>query len=294
MGSLKRVSTLGTAGVVAMIAATSGVAQSSGVMSTGTATPTEQLLTSRFDVDLGAYVVSSKINGSLRGTIQNETGIDFSQVFGTDANQTRFRAGALWRITQRQGLRFSYFDNDVTHTRNITQEITWGDNTYHAGAQVTAETKFQIYELGYEFSFLNARDYKIAATAGVHVEDFTLRLAGNATITNPDGTMRMVNGATQSNSVTAPLPVLGLRGDWAATDHVYLDGSLQVFKISYQGIDGNWSDLWLGATWMFTNHFGIGAAFDRWAAHVNLSRGSFTGRLNLGYQGGLIFLRASF
>jgi hypothetical protein len=293
MGSVKRVLTLGAAGVVATIAATLGVAQSSDV-STGTATPTEQLLAGRFDVYLGAYVVSSKINGSLRGTIQNETGIDFSQVFGTDANQTRFRAGALWRITQRQGLRLSYFGNDVTRTRDITREITWGDNTYQAGAQVTAETKFQIYELGYEFSFLATRDYKVSATAGVHVEDFTLRLAGNATITNPDGTTQMVNGATQSNSVTAPLPVLGLRGDWAATDHLYLDASLQVFKINYQGIDGNWSDLWLGATWMFTNHFGIGAAFDRWATHTDLNKGAFTGRLNLGYQGGLIFLRASF
>ena len=80
------------------------------------------------------------------------------------------------------------------------------------------------------------------------MENFTIKLSGNAMLTNPDGTTQAVNGAIQSNSVTAPLPVVGLRGDWAATDHLYLDSLLQVFKFNYQGIDGNWSDFRAGAT----------------------------------------------
>ena len=289
MSPRNRLFGLVTTSVIGTMAAPWALAQ--GVMTTGSATPTEQLLTNRFEVDLAAFVLSSKINGELRGTIQTQTGIDFSQNFGADGDQTRIRAGALWRITPRQGLRFSYFDNDVTRMRDIPP-LTWGDYTF--SGQTAAETKFRIYELGYEFSFMNHPAYKVTATAGVHVEDFTIKLSGNATLTNPDGATQTVNGAIQSNSVTAPLPVLGLRGDWAATDHVYVDGSLQAFKINYQGINGNWSDLWVGVTWMFNDHFGIGAAFDRWAVHVDLSKSAFSGRLNLGYQGGLIFLRAGF
>jgi hypothetical protein len=67
-----------------------------------------------------------------------------------------------------------------------------------------------------------------------------------------------------------------------------------VFGISYQGINGNWSDLRAGATWMFSHHFGLGVGYDRFATHVDVSKGSFNGRLNFGYQGLLIYVQGGF
>lgn len=287
MNSIRAVG-VGVLSLVAVIAATTAFAQSSG------ATPSEQLLIDRFNVELGAFVITSNVNGNLRGNVQQQTGIDFSHDFGTDADQTRWRANLLWRITSRQGLRFSYFDNDVTKTRTITRNLTWGDDTFLANAAVTAETKFRVYELGYEFSFLNAPNYKVAASAGVHVEDFTIRLAGVATVTGPNGDISTASYTSEANSFTAPLPVLGLRGDWAVADHWYVDGALQAFKFTYQGIDGNWTVFNAGATYMFSHHIGIGLSYDRFAAHVNLSKGSFNGRLNLGYQGALLYFKSGF
>jgi hypothetical protein len=37
-----------------------------------------------------------------------------------------------------------------------------------------------------------------------------------------------------------------------------------------------------------------GVAYDRFATHVDLSKGGFDGRLNFGYQGALIYLRGGF
>jgi len=287
----------GAFGAIALVTASS-VARADAapqVTATGTMTAPEQLLTNSYTIDLGTFLISSKVNGNLRGTIQNQTGVDFSQDFGLDANQNRIRADFLWRIASRHQVRFAYFNNDVTNTRQISQHITWGDYDFQAGGLVTAETKFNIYEATYEYAFIKDRDYDVLVTAGVHVEDFTAKLTGTATITDSNGNVTGPFAAqTASNSVTAPLPVIGLRGDWAATEHLYLDASGQVFKFSYQGVDGNWSDIWVGATWMFNEHFGIGLAYDRFATHVDLTKGSFTGRLNLGYQGGLLFLRGAF
>lgn len=283
-------------GAIAVIAAPGVACADQAVMVTGTLSDAEKLLVNPYTIDVGTYLVSSNINGSLRGSANTgDHNLDFSQVFGTDATETRVRLGFLWRITPTQAVRFNYFNNDVKHTRQINQDIMWGDNTYHAGALVTAETKFNIYEASYEWAFIKQRDYDLALTAGFHVDDFTLKLAGNATVTPPGGgPPSTASFQNQSESVTAPLPVLGLHGDWAAMDHLYLDLSGQVFKFSYQGIDGNWSDIWVGMTWMFNEHFGIGVAYDRFATHVNLSKGAFDGRLNLGYQGGLIFVRGAF
>jgi len=260
--------------------------------------PAEDLLKDRFNVDLGTFVVGSDLNGSLRGSANtNNQNIDFNKQFGTNADQTRWRADVLWRITQRQHLRFMYFDNDIKRTRTIDQDLAWGDYTFVAGGQVTAEQKFSVYELSYEFAFLRADNYEVVASGGIHYDDLTVTLSGNATLTvdTPTGPVQQpTTFTTKQSSVPVPLPVLGVRGDWAVSDHVYLDGSVQVFKLSYQGIDGNWSDLRAGAAWMFNHHFGIGIGYDRFATHVDLNKGSFNGRLNVGYSGVLIYARGGF
>jgi hypothetical protein len=107
--------------------------------------------------------------------------------------------------------------------RTIDQDLAWGDYTFIAGGQVTAETKFQVYELAYEFAFLRRQNYEIVAIAGIHLDDLRLKLSGNASLTvdTPAGPVEQpATFATKSNSVPAPLPVLGFRGDWAVSPHV--------------------------------------------------------------------------
>jgi len=260
--------------------------------------PTEGLLKDRFVISFGGFAVTSNINGSLAGSANTtDQKIDFDKEFGTDAEQTRLRADALWRITPRHHLRFSYFTNDVRRTRTIDRDLAWGDYTFLLGGQVTAETKFRVYELAYEFAFLRRANYEIVAIAGIHYEDLTLKLSGNASLTvdTPMGPAEQAaTFTTKSNSVPAPLPVFGFRAEWAVSPHVFLEAAGQLFTLNYQGIDGNWSDLRAGATWMFSDHFGVGLGFDRFATHVDVAKGSFNGRLNLGYQGLLVYLKGAF
>ena len=45
---------------------------------------------------------------------------------------------------------------------------------------------------------------------------------------------------------------------------------------------------------MFSEHFGVGIGYDRFATHSDVSKGSFNGRLNFSYQGLLIYLKGGF
>jgi hypothetical protein len=268
------------------------------MQATATRSPTEDLLSDRWVIALGGFFVRSKINGGLRGTANTtDQNINFDEQFGLNADQTRTRGDVLWRFSPKHHLRFSYFDNDIKNTRPVDSDLAWGDYTFLAGGEVTAETRFRVYELDYEFAFLRKHNYQIVATAGIHLDDLTIKLSGNAsrTVDTPAGPVpQPMMFATDSSSVSAPLPVLGLRADWAISPHIYIDAAAQVFAMRYQGIDGNWSDLRAGATWMFNHHFGLGIGYDRFATHVDLNKGSFNGRLNFGYQGGLIYLKGGF
>lgn len=283
------------AGAVAALAAGAALAQTSGATATSSLTPTEQLMADSFVFDLGGFIVTSNVDGSLSGNANTDKqDLDFNKTFGTNADQTRLRADFEWRITPRQAVVFSYFNDSVTRTRTLDQDIPWGDYTFLANAQVSAQTKFNIYQGTYQFALLNNRDYRLSLSAGLHVDDLTIKLAGDATVTKPDGTVQSASYSTKSSSVTAPLPVVGLSGEWAATPHLYVDASAQFFAYRYQGIDGNWSLLWAGATWMFTSHFGVGLAYDRFQTNLDMNKGSFNGRLNFGYQGAVLYVKGGF
>ncbi len=295
---LVQIERLMAASLVAALAATPSNAQTSSAGQVGEVSPSESLLNDHFIFTVGAFVVTSNINGSLSGSANtSDQKVNFDKQFGTDADQTRWRADVLWRITARQQLRFNYFSNDIQRTRNLDRDLAWGDYTFVTGGAVTAETKLRVYELDYQFAFLRRPTYEIVAIAGLHLDDLTLKLSGNASLTVDTPTGPVEQSATftsKSNSVSSPLPVLGLRANWAVSPHIYLDASGQLFAISYQGVSGNWSDLRAGASWMFSDHFGIGIGYDRFATHADLSKVSFSGRLNFGYQGLLVYLQGGF
>ena len=170
---LRRQIVLVATGFVAALATTALKAQAnttSEVQASGAGSPAESLLSNRFVLALGGFAVISNLDGSLSGSASTaQQNIDFDKRFGTDADQTRLRAEVLWRITPRQHLRFSYFNNDVRRTRTLDQDLTWGDYTLLAGAQATAEFKWRVYELDYEFAFLRRANYEIVALFGIHL-----------------------------------------------------------------------------------------------------------------------------
>jgi hypothetical protein len=298
---LVRFKRLMAASLIAALASASSNAQTSSAAEVNTPredSPSASLLDDRFVVTVGAFVVSSRTNGSLSGNANtSDQNFDFDKQFGTDAYQTRWSADLLWRITPRQHLRLSYFDDDIQHTRTLDQDLPWGDYTFLAGGLVNAQVTMHVYELDYEFAFLRRPNYSIVAVAGIHLDDLTLRLSGNASLTvdTPTGPVEQTASfSSRSSSVSSPLPVFGLRGNWAVSPRVYLDASAQLFGLSYEGINGNWSELHVGATWMFNNHFGVGAGYERYAQHVDLNKLSFSGRLNFGYQGLLLFVKGGF
>jgi len=285
------------AGLVGIVAATSALAQtssSSGVFTTAAAAPAEDLLNDRFQFSLGLFVVSSKTNGRLNGAANtSDQSINFDNAFGLDNYGTRWRAEALWRITPRQHLRFSYFDDDVSKTRTFNKDLEWGDYTFLANGAVTAEVRRHVYVLDYEYAFLREHNYEVEVTAGVHFDNLALKLSGDATLT-VNGVPQPASFATKNSTVPAPLPTIGIRGDWAVAQNWYLDASLQGFKIKYQAFNGSWVDLNAGVTYMFSDHFGVGVGYELWSTHVDVSKGNFNGRLNFGYQGGLIYIKGGF
>lgn len=252
------------------------------------------LLDDPWVLNLGAFVFGTELRGRLDGQAPGNPEIDFDKSFGKANGSTRVRGDALWRITPEHHLRFMFFNNSVTQSRVLGEDILWGDYTFRSGSQADFKHEIQVLDLSYEYAFARGPSYEVAASVGVHYMDMTLRLSGSASITDPQGNTSTASASTQSNSLPAPLPVLGLRAGWVAAPDWYIEAEGQFFKTRVGTYDGYWSDLRIGATWMFHRHLGIGLGYDRFLTNLDVSKADFTGRLKLGYSGLQLYMTGTF
>lgn len=266
-------------------AATSAFAQS----------PAQSLLENTLTVQVGGFLLGTDLEARLQGDIRKgNVDVDFDRTFGLGRDAKRWRADALWRITPAHQLRFSYFDFSKSGRRALERDIAWGDYTFVAGAEAEAKYEASVYVLTYEYAFLRQPTYEVALVAGVHYSDIELGISGRARLTDANGNVIVAGLASTSSNVPTPLPVIGLRGSWAATENLYLQAGAALFALRYGDFEGRWIDTRVGATWMFNRSFGIGLAYDWFRSDVDVNRTSFPGSIALRYSGLQLFLTASF
>ena len=256
--------------------------------------PEPGLLTDRIVASAGGFIMATDLKATLNGQSTKDPQVNFNESLGTGGDFTRTRADLLWRINPKHHVRFMYFKNDVTRTRTIDAPLEWGDYTFQANATVNTHNSTKVYELAYEYAFMRRPTYEVAASAGLHVVDMSIQLSGNATFTDSNGNVTPASFSTSQSHLPAPLPVIGLRANWAIAPQWYLDAQVQIFKFNYEGFNGTWSDLRAGATWMFSRHIGVGIAYNRFHVNVDVNRANFNGNLTLGYSGAQAFLTGSF
>lgn len=281
-----RLSTLLLCGLLGAGVAGSALAQS--------ASGAQGLLDDKWVFNLGMFVFNSSLKANLNGQSVDNPEIDFDDTFGKARDATRVRGDVLWRITPAHHLRFMYFDNTNTRTKVLQEDIAWGDYTFLSGSSARFRQKLQVFELAYEYAFMRTPTYEVAATIGVHYSELKLQLSGRADITDSEGNTTEATATTKSDSLPAPLPVVGLRAGWVVAPDWYVDTSAQFFRVKAGAFDGNWSDLRVSATWMFHRNYGVGLGYDRFATRVDVSKDDFDGRLKTSYSGLQAYLTGTF
>jgi hypothetical protein len=264
-----------------------------GVAGTAAAAATERgPLQDRFTIDLGVYAMES--DTTLRADeidgIGIGTDVHLEDVFGFD-DEDVFRLEGAWRFHKRHKLRLMYFESNRTASNGVEEDFVFSGTTFPVGLTVTADFDFQIIELAYQYDFLQRETYEIGASIGIHNVDFGTRMT--ATVFVPGSSLQRT--LDESVSTDAPLPVIGLRGNWNFAGNFYLQAHAQYFQVKYEGYDGSIQDYQAGVLWQFSRHFGVGASYNLFDTRVDIDDGDdFQGRLDWQYDGAQLYFRASF
>lgn len=243
-----------------------------------------------FNVSLGVFFLDTDTTVRLDGESGRVgTEVNFEDDLGL-TSQDRFRIDGYWRFFERHKLRFMYFDSSSSSSRSIDEEIDFGDTTFPIDIEVRGDLDTQILEVAYEYSFLKRDTYEVSGTIGLHNLRVEARLRATGSGGGGTGGVELSERANGDG----PLPVIGLRGIWALSNHFYFDAQAQFFAVEIDDYDGSLEDYKLTFTWQPLRNLGVGIGYNSFVSRLDVNRTGFNGKLRFEYGGPMLFVTGAF
>ncbi len=237
----------------------------------------------RGSVSFGAFITDRQSSARLDSGQGAGTDIDLETDLGMESSSTVARLGGYYWVTPRQRLDFSVFDLSRTSTTPIDETIEFGDEIFNIDTVVASKSDLSIFKAAYTFAAINRERGYLGVTGGLYVANTRLTLS-EASL-----------GTAESEDLTAPLPVIGLRGEYEITDRITLRGAGEWFKIDTGDVSGRLRDIYVGADYGFSERMAVGLAYNDVSMSIGASEsGGFEGTLDWGYDGFLLYFKLDF
>lgn len=232
--------------------------------------------------DLGVFLTDWDTDASLNGSGSTGTPIDFESELALSSSINVFRLDTEYRFSQKHRINFTYFDIERNGTAVTTMNIMWGDQNFPVGTTVSTSFDITFYQLSYTYGFLVREDWYLGALVGLHIMDIDISL--NA----PSIAMG------QTGSVTAPLPVIGLRGQYDFNDKWTARGNIQAFAIELDNISGSMIDSSVAVDYQLFKKAALGLAYNAVTINVDAGGTSYNGSLDWDYRGPVAYFKVDF
>jgi len=241
----------------------------------------------RFKVTAGAFfpVNNTEVEvGSNNGNFGNL--IDFEKDLGFNKSSVSFMGTFEWRISRRSRIGAEYYYLSRSATKILQREIEFGDHIYPVDATVSAFMDNHIARITYSYAFISKPKYEIGALIGAHVlfGDVGMRLEG-ATI----------DAEYKDNfDFTAPLPDIGLWGEFVLGRKVGLYANINYFAIKINDFDGRLLSYNLSVLYNVYQNFSLTAGYTGLNIRVDVEKERLNGFFKWGYNGPTITATYSF
>ena len=217
-----------------------------------------------FNVNLGGSLleVSSNVRIGAKGI---GIGIDPEELFNMDSISTVFRVDGYWRFTKtrRHRLDFTYFSWKREGNTILGRSVDIGDTTLPLGTEVISSLKLDVFKVGYSYSFYQDDRIDLAIATGLYILPIKYELAASGLVTE-----------NQDESITAPLPLLGLRADFAITPKWILRNNFELFYLQIRNYKGNLFNGRIGVEYNPFKHVGFGLSAEVLSLKVESQKGT--------------------
>jgi hypothetical protein len=225
--------------------------------------------------------------------LHSGTNVNLENRLGLTPGTQSLDAAVSWRISKHNFLGFQYFGFARSSTKQLTDSISWGDVVYPVGARLEASDHLEYYGMSYRYYIWRDPTWELGPGIGVDGLFLSTHLAVQAS--GDTGRMESDSAPTKTN-IVAPLPVVGIYGDWQFVPRLLINGAIQYMCINdISGIGAHLTDVALGVEWYPFHHVGLGATYHYVGVNVEQTK-SDGEKVSVGYtiQGPALYVTATF
>ncbi len=240
-----------------------------------------ELTHGRFEFRVGGQIFSSftsrvRIDSEILGPGSE---FEFENVTDLEEKVTIGRLDGRLRFSERHSMAFSYYDINRTGGKSLETEIEWEGEVYPIGISVESLFEQKVVKLSYAYNFIDRPRGEMGFSFGVHTMDFNLGL-------------RTANGLQASDAqATAPLPVIGLNGQYRIGDKWRFVGSVEWLDVTVGDYQGVFTDTVLSIEHDTFDRFGFGFGINTYGLDIEAKSGDLTGLIDLGFNSAVVYFK---
>ena len=218
----------------------------------------EEKVVDKFRIALGGYTIPSMDSTVSLTDADLGAGVSVSpqDTLGLESQYTVLRLDGHYRFNNKHALTYSWYSIRSSGDKTLEEEFAWTDPdgntvTIPIGARAQTNLDYDIFKLGYLWSFYHSKKVELSAGAGLHITKVAIGLT--ADITEPP------DSGVADVDTTVPLPVLSFVLSYHVNPkfHWYLKS--EAFALAFDDWEGTYTDGTLGIEYRFWKHVGIGA-----------------------------------
>jgi len=240
----------------------------------------------KWKFELGGYfpAISSDIKVNV-----GDTTIDLENFLGLSENESVARLDGYWRFAKKHRLGFGYYGLRRDATHGFSDTVTIGGEEWPIGAQVSTELDMDFISIAYAYSFFQNEKWEIAGTIGAYWVQVETTIALAASIGCPGDDCLEASDRFVSETVEAPLPLIGLSFDYYITPKWMTTFKAGYFQLSLDKFSGKILNVGAKLEYQFTKMFGLGLGYDAFRLNVDGEDAGDTAEIDYKYSGVQIY-----
>ena len=218
----------------------------------------EEEVPDKFRIALGSYAVVRYDSTMSLTDAELGAGISISpeDTLGVNTEQSVLRLDGYYRFTKVHALTYSWYSISSDGNKTMEEEFDWLDGngepiTIPFGANVTTTLDYDIFKVGYLYSFYNTDKVNLAVGAGLHMTRIAIGLSAESTGSPLD---------TKDVNTTLPLPVFSFGLIYHVTPKFSWHIKSEYFALQYDKWEGSYTDTTFGMEYRVFKNVGLGIA----------------------------------
>ncbi len=250
----------------------------------------EEVVPDKFKIAFGGYTLV-RYDSALSLTEPNlgaGVSINPEAALGLNTDQTVLRLTGHYRFSKKHALTYSWYSINLHGNKSIEEEIEWLDQngdpiTIPVGANVDTNLDFDLFKVGYLWSFYHTDKVELAVGAGLHITRIAVGMTADTTSTGVDA---------RDVSTTLPLPVFSAGFTYHITPKFNWFLEAELFALKFDDWDGTYTDSSLGMEYRAFKHVGLGIGLNSDALKITEDASDYKFTFDIGITGLMIYAAA--